>query len=161
MNSVNNNNYTDYEEEIDLIDLLFYLLRRWRPIMLAALLFAAILGAYKVTTGVREQQNTELVQKEKERYEADKTVYEQTKDGYERDIASLLKSMEAQDAYLENSVLMKINPFAKSVARADIAVNVNTTLTESEVLSSDPADAYVKAYASALSLITTAISKGK
>lgn len=150
MNSVNNNNYANYEEEIDLIDLLFYLLRRWRPIMLAALLLAVILGAYKVTTGAREQQNTELVQEAKDRYEAEKAAYEQTKDGYERDIASLLKSIETQDTYLENSVLMKIDPFAKSVARADIAVSVNTMMTEPEILISDPADAYVKAYASAL-----------
>lgn len=41
----------DYEQEIDLKDLLFVLLYRWRILLLAAVIGAAFLGGYKMDKG--------------------------------------------------------------------------------------------------------------
>lgn len=41
----------DYEQEIDLKDLLFVLLYRWRILLLAAVIGAALLGGYKAVKG--------------------------------------------------------------------------------------------------------------
>ena len=38
--------YQNYEQEIDLKDLMFAVLRRWRPIILIAIIFALLLGGF-------------------------------------------------------------------------------------------------------------------
>ena len=45
----------DYEQEIDLKDLLFVLLYRWRILLLAAVIGAALLGGYKAVKGNAKQ----------------------------------------------------------------------------------------------------------
>ena len=50
-----------YEQEIDLKELLFTLLYRWRPIVLAAVLLGLLLGGYKVVNGLRSQQDETAV----------------------------------------------------------------------------------------------------
>ena len=37
----------NYEQEIDLKDLMFAVLRKWRPIILIAIVFAVLLGGMK------------------------------------------------------------------------------------------------------------------
>ena len=44
-----NNNY---EQEIDLKDLMFAVLRKWRPIIVIAVVFAVLLGALKTVKGI-------------------------------------------------------------------------------------------------------------
>ena len=46
-----NNNY---EQEIDLKDLMFAVLRKWRPIIVIAVVFAVLLGALKTVKGIRQ-----------------------------------------------------------------------------------------------------------
>ena len=47
----------DYEQEIDLKDLLFVLLYRWRILLLAAVIGAALLGGYKAVKGNAKQMD--------------------------------------------------------------------------------------------------------
>ena len=57
----------DYEQEIDLKDLLFVLLYRWRILLLAAVIGAALLGGYKAVKGNAKQ--TDLRSKKEFKYE--------------------------------------------------------------------------------------------
>ena len=47
----------DYEQEIDLKDLLFVLLYRWRILLLAAVIGAALLGGYRAVKGNAKQMD--------------------------------------------------------------------------------------------------------
>ena len=65
----------DYEQEIDLKDLLFVLLYRWRILLLAAVIGAALLGGYKAVKGNAKQMDlpqTESYQEELDNYEREK-----------------------------------------------------------------------------------------
>ena len=60
----------DYEQEIDLKDLLFVLLYRWRILLLAAVIGAALLGGYKAVKGnAQNAKQTDLRSKKEFKYE--------------------------------------------------------------------------------------------
>ncbi len=133
--------------EIDLINLLFYLLRKWRVFVLAMVCGAAILGGYKVASAMKVRLNGSEFKEMQQQYELDKIAYERTKTGYERDMQTLTDAIEAQNKYLQNSVLMKINPFAQWMARVDVLVTVPDANAGNENLTSDVTDSYVQLYA--------------
>ncbi len=133
--------------EIDLINLLFYLLRRWRVFILAALCGALVLGGYKVVSGMRVRLDNTAYEETKKQYEFDKGAYEIKKSGYERDMETLKKSIDAQNKYQENSLLMKIDPFEQWNAKVDILVKVPDANTGLEIKNFDETDSYVKLYA--------------
>lgn len=54
-----NENYTYEEQEIDLKDLLFAVLYRWRPIILLAIVLGVLLGGYKLASGMMVRQDAE------------------------------------------------------------------------------------------------------
>ena len=69
----------DYEQEIDLKDLLFVLLYRWRILLLAAVIGAALLGGYKGVKGnpvETDLPQTESYQEEVENYKKEKLAWE-------------------------------------------------------------------------------------
>ena len=97
----------DYEQEIDLKDLLFVLLYRWRILLLAAVIGAALLGGYKAVKGnakQTDQPQTESYQEELDNYEGEKLVIETS-------IENLENSMDEQNHYLAEAPLMQINPY--------------------------------------------------
>jgi capsular polysaccharide biosynthesis protein len=141
-----------YEQEIDLKDLMFRVFRKWRLIILIAFLLAILLGGYKSVKELINQSDEEYIAELKEQYQADEAKYEQLKESYERDIENFTANIANQEKYKENSILLKVDPYNKGTASADIFVkmaevpNVNGTT----VTSIDPADSVVKAYASAV-----------
>ena len=100
----------DYEQEIDLKDLLFVLLYRWRILLLAAVIGAALLGGYKAVKGNAKQ--TDLPQTESYQEELDN--YEREKLAIETSIENLENSMDEQNHYLAEAPLMQINPYKEA-----------------------------------------------
>lgn len=146
-------NYDDaYEQEIDLKDLFFMVLYRWRPIVLAAVVLGLILGGYKVAGGLKAQQDVSAVEKSREEYDKNLKVYERSLASYERDIESLQVSIENQEIYSKESILMKIDPYNKPQASADVLVKLaqEEWAAYPEINSLDPTDSLVRAYASSL-----------
>lgn len=141
-----------YEQEIDLKDLIFAVLKRWRFIIITAFVFGVLLGGYKCVKEFMNHRNAEFVAEAQEEYEKDLARYEQSKKGYERNIENLTASIAYQEAYKENSVLLKIDPYNKGVASADIFVRMPEEPQESGLIVTtvDPADSLVQAYASAV-----------
>ena len=111
----------DYEQEIDLKDLLFVLLYRWRILLLAAVIGAALLGGYKVVKG--NTQQTDLPQTESYQEELDN--YERGKLAIETSIENLENSMDEQNQYLAEAPLMQINPYKEAFSSADILVEIS------------------------------------
>ena len=141
-----------YEQEIDLKDLLFTLLYRWRPILLAAVALGLVLGSYKVVKGLQSQQDASLVVETREQYEQDKINYEEGLASYEKNIESIQKAVKDLDRYMEESVLLKIDPYDKPVASADLLFQVEAGRGRAEGTGADadPADSLVKLYGSSL-----------
>lgn len=88
------------DHEIDLIDLLFFWLEKWRITLLLMLLFAVAFGGYQYQNALRNRQIKELeTGSEPERF------YEQTI----QDSEDLLKR---QEDYINSSAVMRLNPYS-------------------------------------------------
>lgn len=142
-------NYDEnYEVEIDLKKLIFYVFYRWRSIIVVAVAAALLLGGVKVVKGLAAQGDSELVAESQEEYEKAQKLYDRTKANYEREIENLEKSIEDQEAYLANSVLLNISAYEKPEASANILIQMDESawagIPESATI--DPTDAVVNAY---------------
>jgi capsular polysaccharide biosynthesis protein len=140
------------EPEIDLKDLIFAVLRKWRLVILAAVIFAFLMGGYKYVKEFMNYRNEEYVSKLKDQYDSDLEQYKQIQSGYEWNIEKLTASIDYQEKYRENSILMKTDPYNEATAAVDIFVEVPALPQGNGVIvtSVDPADGIVKAYASGL-----------
>lgn len=123
---------TTYVHEVDLKDLCFNILHRWKMIIAVALVFALLLGGYKTFSVYKNNTNSETVENAQEDYKVALETYEMIKAGYEREIENLQLDMDAQNEYLANSVLQQANPYEIAEARADIYISSNYEI-ESEV----------------------------
>ena len=141
-----------YEQEIDLKELLFTILYRWRPIVLAAVIVGLLLGGYKLVNGLRAQQDEETVEEVREQYEMDIAAYERNLASSQWDIEKAKQSLQNQQDYNDASVLMQIDPYKKPRAAADILIRLDSSewLEYPEGLNMDPTDSLVKLYASNL-----------
>lgn len=144
----------DYEATIDLKDLLFHLLYRWRSILLGGLVLCLLLGGYRavknLTTHASETETQEEYEKKVkeyqlalEKYELDQKVYQQNIDTYE-------KWLDQQNLYMEKSVLMHIDPYNKPLVSRVFYVELDKNELDKfqygENLSLDPADYVIRAY---------------
>ena len=141
-----------YEQEIDLKDLIFTVLRKWRLILVIALLLGVAAGGYKSGKELLKQKDDVFVAKLREEYNNDLDKYNQTKVGYERDIENYNASITYQEKYKKKSILLTIDPYNKGRASADIFVKMSDLQKENGITvnSVDFADGVVKAYASGI-----------
>ncbi len=148
-------NYEEqYEPEIDLKDLVFYILYKWRSIMAVALVCCVLLSVYKAVRNANLTPEERIPQKVKE-YELALARYELDKESYERNILNDSERLEHQQTYMEKSVLMQIDPYHKPFASADLFVKLDSTEWESlpDNLGMDPTDSVIKAYTSGFASI--------
>lgn len=138
----------NYEQEIDLKDLMFAVFHKWRGIILTAIILAVLLGGYKLGTNLISDTSDQGTQDVESAYAEEQELYERTKALYELEIDGLKEKIEAQESYINNSILMRIVPYNKYVASAEVFVRTNAPVNESGVylLQSDPADSIIKAY---------------
>lgn len=99
----------DYEAEIDLKDLFFSILYRWRILVLVAAIGAVVLGGYKGLKGNEVQNVLE------EGYEEKLIQYEKEKRALERTVENLESSIMEQNEYIAEAPIMQINPYNEFV----------------------------------------------
>ena len=121
MDSINNT----YEQEIDLKDLMFAVLHKWRGILLAAVVLGLVLGGYKAYSTYQNQNDPETVQTAEETYETELKAYEKEKEAHEREIENLTTDIANQEEYLEKSILMNISPYDVWEAKVDMFVKTD------------------------------------
>ena len=132
---------------IYLKDLLFTALYQWKRILLTALVFAVLLGGINLTSSLISLNNQErLAQIEREnkirrdRYEAESTAMEMQ-------VSHLLTSIQNQQVYLDNSPLMKMDPYnhfeGTMVVYVDTDYKINTNSIYQDP---DPTHAIITAY---------------
>jgi len=139
-----------YESEIDLKDLLFHILYKWRILLIAGLIGSILLGGYKFFCNTREARGEEGKCKEIREYEIALAEYELNKANYERSISDYQKWIEQQETYMKKSVLMQVNPYDKPTASADVFVKLDNTEWSDlpDNINLDPTDSLILVYTS-------------
>lgn len=118
--------YNDtYEREIDLKELMFAVLRKWRMILAFALIFAALLGGYKAVSAYRSQSNKAALEAVQDSYDRALEVYNTSMDSCKREIDNLTHDIDSQQDYVENSILMNISPYDIWEAKAELFVKTD------------------------------------
>ncbi len=134
------NNNDTYEQEIDLKDLLFAVLYKWRLICVVAVALAVVLGVYRGVKIYQPGTDEQTLAEAEAAYQKDLEAYEQTRRLYEQEIANMRNQMNYQSEYLEKSVFININPY--NVWKASGVWYIGTDdLEEMNNTVSDPAGA--------------------
>lgn len=138
----------DEEVEINLVELMVQLLLRWKKIALLALIFAFLLGAYKLITASKSQT---VIDKEEASYQATLQAYEAQKQVLEDQIVTVSQSISNNSDYLESSMLMQLDPYNYSQATISYYVDAHYTVDPDATLwPQDPTYSLVGAYLTSL-----------
>lgn len=109
MDQYQNMKFQDDEIEINLLDLLYYILRRWRSVLVCAALLCVLLGGFKVVEGIGTLGSADLKEDQKN-YESQLEGYTISKEHLENQIQALTQSIQNKEDYYDRSVLMKLDP---------------------------------------------------
>lgn len=145
------NGNENYEQEIDLKDLLFHILYKWRTILVAGIVLGVLLSGYKISRDTFAPSKEEKPKKIRE-YELDLAEYNLNKNTYEQNIQDYEALLQHQEEYLEKSVLMQINPYEKPMASATFFVEMDEEEWQKlpENINYDVTDSVINAYCSGL-----------
>lgn len=78
-----------YEQEIDLKELMFSVLHRWRPMVLLAVILMVALGGYKAGSTYRALSDPEVKTEARDKYELDLRNYNREVETNEREHISI------------------------------------------------------------------------
>ncbi|MCI8659812.1 MAG: hypothetical protein HFG54_06150 [Lachnospiraceae bacterium] len=119
------NTQTTYEQEIDLKDLIFAILYKWKIILITVIVFAVLLGGAKGFLTYKSQNDPNAVSQKEEAHQEELAQYESDLVSYEREIANISDNIINQQEYLENSILMNISPYDVCEARSDLFIKTD------------------------------------
>jgi len=122
--NVNMINIYEDEEEIDLKTLIIAVLRKWRVLIVTAILFAVLLGGFKGLTGFLKLQDSEYVQEQTDAVNEAQEQYETQKEMYEAQLKNLESEVRTLNDYREKSLYMNIDPYNEY--RETVTYYVNT-----------------------------------
>lgn len=123
MDSINAQN--SYEQEVNLKDLLFVILHKWRIVIAVSVVFAILMGGAKGALTYRSQNAPEAAAQREESYRVDLAQYENNLASYEREIQNLSDNSILQQDYLENSVLMNLSPYDFYEAQSNLFIKTD------------------------------------
>lgn len=112
-----------YEEEIDLKDLMYAVFRKWRSVIVVGIIVAILLGMYKGIPAIKAVNDPNVLANNQKVYNDALVVYSDNKERLEKEITNIEKDINQKEDYLENSLLMQINPYDKHVANINYYVN--------------------------------------
>ena len=118
-------NYENQEREISLKDMLFSAMYHWKKMLLAALILAVALGGFMGYKSWKDATNPELVAKYEQEYADAMILYEDEKTRLERELGDIEENIENQEEYLENSLVMKMDPHNVYEARASLYISTD------------------------------------
>lgn len=102
----------EYEEEIDLKQLLVYVFRKWRTMLAAAVILGLLLGGAKTAKGFLDLQDPEKVEESIKEAELAQENYDTAKAQLTNQMAEYNRQIDDYQKYQDNSLYMKIDPYA-------------------------------------------------
>lgn len=127
------------EKEIDPRELLYYVLKKWRVIIIVGIVLALIAGCCKLASGLKNDVT----------YKADPNAEE--REMLQVQLDELQKTLDEQVNYNENSVLMKVDPLNEYVGSFEVYLDSNYQIdTSSNYQNIDLTSRLVRAYESFL-----------
>ena len=141
----------EYNQEIDLKDLMFAILRRWRTVLSVAVVLAVLLGGMKGFKALHTAKDTKAQQEKMEDYQRELDSYTTAKESGEREIENINDDIQAQQTYMDESVLMNMSPYDVCEATADLFIKTDYQIMPGMVYqNADYTDSILQAYQSAL-----------
>lgn len=120
-------------EELTLKDLIIIILKRWRMMIIFALMFTILLGGYKILSGFKTLPAEKALAEQKAAYDVSVLEYEQNKADLESQIVQLEAKLKRAEEYNSQSVLMKTDPYNLEVFKLSICVNVDPQITNFDI----------------------------
>ncbi len=117
-----NNNY---EQEIDLKDLLFAVLHKWKPILLVAIILAVLLGGYKGYSTYQSLHDSKKIEDAAEKYQTELDTYEEKVEVLNRELENLQTDLAEQEEYLEKSVKINMNVYEVAEVKTELFVKTD------------------------------------
>lgn len=141
----------DYEREIDLRDLFFHLLYRWRSILVAALIGAILLGTYQFVTLEVTHRAGKLTKAEKQ-WEVDLQEFQDSLRNTRNNVKTFTNLINERNTYLEESVYMNLDAQNEWYAYRRYYIKVDQAVLDAlpESVQEDPADRVAAAYTATL-----------
>ena len=139
------------EKLIDIRDLFFHVVYRWRSIIIGALIGAIALCALQVVSVKMTHANGEQTAEEKE-YAVEHQYFLDSMAFYEQSIANNTEMLERTQRTMEESVRLHLNSQVEWLATRTYYVQVNQEVLDAlpEIASQDPADAVLAVYVNSM-----------
>lgn len=139
----------NYEREIDLIQLIKEMLKRFWIMALAGVAGAVLFGAYRVIPQVQNLNDPAVLEAQEEAYQKEMEEYTEKLEQAEKELENLQTSMDRQKEYNEKSVLMQMNPFDRYVANVQYYIDTGYQINVGNVYQNpDITKSVLNAYAS-------------
>jgi len=137
-------NDSEYEVELNLKDMLFHVLYRWRSILLVALVCALVLGGHQFISLRSSQNKAQLSEEEQVSLLTD----EVNLTSYKSQVESLTKQLEDLSKYQAESVYFRLDSQSVWTASAKFLVKVDPSVLAAlpQGTALDPADNILGAY---------------
>ena len=141
----------EYEQVIDLRDLFFHLLYRWRSILVAALIGAILLGTYQFITLETTHRAGKLTKAEKQ-WEVDLQEFQDSLRNARNNVKTFTNLIKEKNAYLDESVYMNLDAQNEWYAYRCYYIKVDQAVLDAlpESVQEDPADRVAAAYIATL-----------
>lgn len=141
--------------EINLRNLFFHILYRWRSILIAALIGAIVLCGYQYLS-IKTAHDAGKLTKEERQYQIDFQQYKEGLASSKNTVRVYTKLLQEQNDYLNNSIYIQLSPQSVWVASSKYLVKLDQAITErmSQSTGTDPADSILPLYSVPLSEVT-------
>ena len=138
----------EYESEISLRDLFFYILYRWRSILLVSLILSILLGGYKYLSMQKMLDSTNRAQQEQ--------IHAEKVKNRQDIIQTWTNQIDKLENYRLESVYFQLNPQAVWTASCKYLIKADPAVINQypEGIHQDPADGILAAYSMLLSEVT-------
>ena len=141
--------------EVNLRDLFFHLLYRWRSILIAALIAALALCGYQYLS-VKKTHDAGKLTKDERQYQIDLQNYNDDLETSQNTVRINTKLLQSQNAYRKESIYFQLDPQGVWTATNKYLVKVDPSVLEKLPQGStiDPADSILSVYTAPLSEAT-------
>lgn len=112
------------EESVTLSELLAAVIRGWKKVIAAALVLAVLLGGFQAYRLISQSKDPENSPEEIEnRYQDAMKSYDIQKENLEISLEDKQNELESEQEYIENSLLMKLDPYNEYVTYIHLAIS--------------------------------------